>query len=393
MRQCRLAWKAALNGSLLRFHNSSTARLDYATGERGGNLRLQTFVDRYGGQCAACWRGERASTVAIAMRLGFVGLIVVTLAVASPAWATFPGRNGLLAFDAYEDVEVESTDSPDFDFFVGIAHVPGGPRHLFARGAGPAYSPNGRSLAYSGSDGIWLAGPDCRWPSRSSPTPCSRLRRLTRGDGFSPAWSPNGKRIAFIRYDSYRSSYRIYTVRVNGGGQRFLVRGVAPDWSSKGALAFTGARDELRIRDRGGRVRTLPVRGSQPSWAPGGNRLAFVGQGEDAQSKALYTIHADGTELQKVWEFKDEYEEWFPTESPTWSPDGRWIAFIESAQRVYAIRPSGGERRLLMPGVVNCRPCSVFDDPDISELDWQPLRHRPPPVTGGAHGRTSRGHR
>jgi Tol biopolymer transport system component len=324
------------------------------------------------------------------MRLAFVGLIVVVLAVASPAWATFPGRNGLLAFDAFEDVS-ESTDSPDYDFFVGIAHIPGGPRHLFARGSGPAYSPNGRSVAYTGSGGIWLAGPDCRWPSRSSPTPCSRLRRLTRGDGFSPAWSPNGKRIAFSRYDLYRSSYRIYTVRVNGGGQRFLVRGASPDWSSKGALAFTGARDELRVRDRGGRVRTLPVRGSQPSWAPGGNRLAFVGEDEDAQSRALYTIHADGTGLQKVWEFKGYYEEYFTFESPTWSPDGRWIAFIESSERVYAITPSGGERRLLMGRVVNCRPCNY--GPNLSGLDWQPLRHRSTPVTGGEHGRMSRGHR
>jgi dipeptidyl aminopeptidase/acylaminoacyl peptidase len=328
------------------------------------------------------------------MRLTFVGLIVVVLAVASPAWATFPGRNGLLAFDAYEDVEEESTDSPDVDFFVGIAHIPGGPRHLFARGADPAYSPNGRSVAY-GHGGIWLAGPDCRWPSRSSPTPCSRLRRLTRGYDYSPAWSPNGKRIAFSRYDFYRSSSRIYTVRVNGGGERFLVRGASPDWSSKGALAFTGARDELelRVRDRGGRVRTLPVRGNQPSWAPGGNRLAFVGEDDDASGSALYTIHADGTGLQKVWEFKGEYEQYFPAESPTWSPDGRWIAFIESAERVYAIRPSGGKPRLLMGGVVNCRPCSVSYDPNISALAWQPLRHRSPPVTGGAHGRMSRGQR
>ena len=336
------------------------------------------------------------------MRLAFVGLIVVTLAVASPAWATFPGRNGLLAFDAYELLDDESTDDLNFNYFVGIAHLPGGPRHLFAPGSAPAYSPNGRSVAYAGSGGIWLAGPDCRWPSRSSPTPCSRLRRLTRGGNThsfdsSPVWSPNGKRIAFVRYDFYASVSRIYTVRVNGGGPRFLVRGAAPDWSSKGALAFTGGRDELelRVRYRGGRVRTLPVPGSQPSWAPGGNRLAFVGQDDDTAGSALYTIYADGTRLQKVWEFKGSYEQYFPAESPTWSPDGRWIAFIESAERVYAIRPSGGEPRLLMRQVTDCRPCTstIPYPPNISALSWQPLRHRSPPVTGGAHGRMSKGHR
>ena len=237
-------------------------------------------------------------------------------------------------------------------------------------GAEPAYSPNGRSVAY-GNGGIWLAGPDCRWPSRPSPTPCSRLRRLTRGNDSSPAWSPNGKRIAFSR-----SGSRIYTVGVNGGDARFLVRGASPDWSSKGALAFTAARDELelRVRDRGGRVRTLPVRGNQPSWAPGGKRLAFVGEENSPEGKSLYTVHADGTGLQKVWEFQGFYEEYFPAESPTWSPDGRWIAFIERAERVYAIRPGGGERRLLMGSVVKCRPCSARYDPNISALAWQPLR-------------------
>jgi WD40-like Beta Propeller Repeat len=328
------------------------------------------------------------------MRLAFVGLVVV-LAIASPAWASFPGRNGLLAFDAYE-VNEESTDILIDNVFVGIAHIPGGPRHLFARGSEPAYSPNGRVVAYAAPDsrkGIWLAGPDCRWPKRSGPAPCSRLRRLTRGDDSSPAWLPTGKRIAFVRglYDRDR----IYTVGANGGGLRFLARGRAPDWSSKGSLAFSGTRGELRVREPGGRMRTVAAIGSEPSWAPGGNRLAFLSESTNAPRTALNTIHADGTGLLKLRQFDNYSVGNWGALSPTWSPDGRWIAFIKTGEPPYtgpvnAITPSGEKTRLLMSWITECQPC--FNSPNLSALAWQPRRPRSTRVTGGAHRRMPRGH-
>ena len=311
------------------------------------------------------------------MRVALAGLVFLGLAVTSPALATFPGRNGSLAFFAYE-VNEESTDILIGNTFVGIARV-GGPRHIIGRGSGPAFSPTGRRLAYAGTDarkGIWLTRPDCRWPKdRSSTAPCSQESRLTRGDDYSPAWSPNGKRIAFVRGIL---AERIYTVRANGGGLRFLARGAAPDWSSKGALVFTGPRDELRVREPGGRVRTLPVRGSKASWAPGGARLAFLGKDEDPELTALYTIHADGTGLRKLAQFENYSVDYWGARSPTWSPDGRWIAYIRTSEPpytgpVYAVRPSGGTPRRLMDPITECRPCLY--SPNLSSLAWQ--AHRP----------------
>jgi Tol biopolymer transport system component len=306
------------------------------------------------------------------MRVALVALVVVLLAVVSPASATFPGRNGSLAFYAYE-VNEESTDILIEGSFVGIARI-GGPRHLLGRGAGPAFSPNGHRLAYAGSGsrrGIWLTRPDCKWPTGRSSPPCSRLRRLTSGDDSSPAWLPNGKRIAFVR------GHRIFTIRVSGGGRRFLARGTHPDWSSKGALVFTGRRDALRIREPGGRLRTLPVRGSEPSWAPGGDRFAFLADEPAGEKTAVYTIKTDGTALRKLAEFDNYSVDYWGASSPTWSPDGRWIAFIKGSEppytgHVYAVRPSGGPLRLLIPMLADCGPC--FGSPNFGALDWQPRR-------------------
>ena len=54
----------------------------------------------------------------------------------------------------------------------------------------------------------------------------SNDRRLTYTGGSHPAWSPNGKLIAFER-----AGY-IWTMRVNGKRQKRLVRGVQPAWQA-----------------------------------------------------------------------------------------------------------------------------------------------------------------
>ena len=80
------------------------------------------------------------------MRVALVWLAFVVLAlVASPAGATLPGRNGPLAFSVYV-LNPESTDIDIVESFVGTARIPGGPRHIFARGYSPAFRPTAAGL-------------------------------------------------------------------------------------------------------------------------------------------------------------------------------------------------------------------------------------------------------
>jgi Tol biopolymer transport system component len=120
------------------------------------------------------------------------------------------------------------------------------------------------------------------------------------------------------------------------------------------------------VREPGGRIRRLGVVGSGPSWAPKGDRLAFSAYDDTAsRTSGLYVINADGTGLRKIW---DSDQEGAPL-AATWSPDGRWIAFIEDFKGgitgwVYAVRPSGQGLRVRI---------RVPDDLNADELAWQRL--------------------
>ena len=52
-----------------------------------------------------------------------------------------------------------------------------------------------------------------------------------------------------------------------------------------------------------------------PTWSPDGRHIAFVSSG------ALYVMRADGTDIRRVYRLRGAQ-----IEDPSWSPRGRWIA-------------------------------------------------------------------
>ena len=314
-------------------------------------------------------------TLAVAM--------AASLVFATSANATLPGRNGSLAFSAFR-VNEESSDILIDAEYVGIAPLGGRARHLVTEGGSPAFSPDGRTLAYERSDyhhaGIWLTRPVCRWRGRTAPRAgCRTPRRLTRGSHDDPRWSPRGTRIAFSDFNTGRIS----TMATDGTNRRFVAKGYDPDWSSKGEIAFVHEIDGqggIRVTRPGRhRSRVLTSVGFDPSWSPSGDRLAFVTDPYGGSDPGLHVINADGTGLREIWSGRTPEESSGESEealSPAWSPDGRVIAFVRGLEIPYTgavlgIRPDGHGLRVLARPPRRCRDC--FGGLQFDDLAWQRL--------------------
>ena len=274
--------------------------------------------------------------------------------------------------------------------------------------AEPAWSPDGTTLAFARTvrisfedyrSQIYLLGPDG-----------GRPRAITTGvDGVSvsgPAWSPDGRRIAFVRDTDAESS--IVVADIDGGGERVLrsepydVEGARnhlwqPAWSPDGTrIAYTLRRLDRRHHFRpslyvmsadGGRPQLLARDAGDAAWSPGGHRIAFVSvrdrNGETCYDQCsyhgeLYVMDADGTNAVRLT--RDRGDE----TSPTWSPDGRRIAFASdrnypdgAGQEIYSIRPDG-----------SCLTWLTNGSPDSREPAW---RNAPgTPTDPGGCGATKR---
>jgi Tol biopolymer transport system component len=288
--------------------------------------------------------------------LAAVALLLV-LATPAAAIATFPGRNGRLAYGIRYDTY--SDDDPS-DYWIRTVQLNGSRARQIAPNGGqhPAFSPRGARIAYTSYVFRTSGGLITERASGSG-----RARRLTHRKGDeAPAWSPSGRRLVFVREDDLGlDSLWIHYFR----GSRFLTRGHDPDWSVKGDIVFSGDSDSIWvIRPDGSGLRQLPVRGIHPEWSPDGRRIVFSTYFNNFD---IASVRADGTGFRRLT--RGPAKDW----SPAFSPDGRQIAFIRTCAFlrrlnsgcVVTMNTTG--RRLRV--VVN-RGVGPYEH---GGLDWQPL--------------------
>ena len=147
----------------------------------------------------------------------------------------------------------------------------------------------------------------------------------------APAYSPDGKQIAFSATDE--GNAEIYAARADGSQARRLTLhpgiDTSPSWAPSGErLVFTSDRcgkPQLFIMDAdGANLAQITFTGDwndSPDWSPQGNRIVHVSLIEKRFELAL--IRADGTGWQRLTKGGG-------CENPSWAPDGRHVVFARS---------------------------------------------------------------
>jgi Tol biopolymer transport system component len=183
--------------------------------------------------------------------------------------------------------------------------------------------------------------------------------QLTAGgrDG-EPAWSPDGRRIAFVSYDQNWGAH-IYLMDAGGNGSVLRVSGFqSPAWSPDGRLLAvarnpfaTGCVYEcdvylLSADDDGAAPVRLATMAAYPTWSPDGKRIAFVSLSGDDGYHALHVINADGSGETAIT-VRDEGGIF----DPDWSPDGGSITFskcMRGSCNLAVVSLGGGEPSYLL---------------------------------------------
>jgi hypothetical protein len=295
----------------------------------------------------------RRTAIRTAFTAAGASLLALVL-LATPAGATFPGKNGRIFFSAPSRGDVAGG--------CGVASLRSDGSgyecvDFFRRDA--AVSPDRRRIAAVGGDiatnvfGMNLNG--------------SGLREFTRTpDGatnnLSPTFSPDARHIIYTKFNS--SADGVYLMNADGSGQRELFSpGQDAVYSpSGGQLAYD--IDGIRVADASGGGSRLLVpnhndRGvsgltvtnytefnREPNWSPNGRQIVFSREThtisvtcmvsppgcatpQHVDAIDIYVMNADGTGVRRLTSAVG-----FDEEDPHFSPDGSQIAYFKQDARL-----------------------------------------------------------
>ena len=228
----------------------------------------------------------------------------------------------------------------------------------------PAWSPDGERLCYYAEElppqrGLYILDVD-----RGSPP------AFTGMPAWESAWSPDGR--AIVGVSPHPDDPSACTLRVldmstliwDGVPRDVAVWCSRPAWSPDALRIVVGQRvldaDTYELVDT--LFKGRPV--TTPQWSPDGSRLAFAsrGLGLEWADWEIYVMNADGTGMRQLTS-DPAWDGW-----PTWSPNGRSIAFSslrDGNYEIYAVSADGGPVRRLTDHAADDKHPAWRPDPSV----------------------------
>lgn len=292
---------------------------------------------------------------------GMAAAVVTALALVLPtgAGATFPGSNGLIAFEDGSDAGIYTINSR------------GQHRTLInAGGWQPSWSPNGERIAFIRV----VEGPGYALRTMKADGSAVHTIFVSKTPIWEPAWSPSATRLVYRRGGARNTSDGdLWMINTRGQNNHLLVKnGGNPDWSAptastpQGRIVFQrsigscAATELYAINPDGSGEHALPFScevSFEPSWSPDAARLAFASY--PGALSDIYTGNYTSGRRSRVTDLPgyDGY--------PAWSPNGSAIVFTGDLGKggLYLVKPSNP---FVETAIQNTKAVSA------SRADWQP---------------------
>lgn len=273
--------------------------------------------------------------------------------------------------------------SLDIDLGRTVEHRMAGPFYFHSGAPAVAWSQDGRHLAYTYLHeqsqrrvAVGTADGDVIW--------------ISKGDGEAgyleadPHWVDGG--LAFSRCSAHNTIIERLWVNLGTGEEELIHRSEDPrgiPFLRSPVVCPRGKRLALVLDDQGWDKIYVWTRGSglmkitsgewddsghatdNPAWSPDGDQLVFASNRGEAEKRCLWVVSPDDQSCRRLTEPRAS-SEW-----PTWSPDGRWIAYVHTSQREAAsislVSPEEGLERSIFSGTPQ-RIAQMLYEPEI--LEW-----------------------
>jgi Tol biopolymer transport system component len=284
-----------------------------------------------------------------------LAITLVIVVFVTSAHATFPGRNGLIAFQAQTEAGIQIfTVRPNGERLQQITHVNGD-------ALAPDWSPDGRQIVFEID-----APPACANVAIMNADGSGLVIFPTQGFACEgdPSFTPDGARIIFDRFDPATGVEGFWSMDRAGNDRQLIgaccidpnvspngekLSYLTPNGEPTGMALFTSNVDGNDV------FQVTPFRfdvAIKQDWAPDGQHIVFSKDGDvhiPGVSTNIATIRPDGTHLHFVTHYVGGDVNAF---TGSYSPDGRWIVFRLEDHGLFGlfkIHPDGTGLRTILP--------------------------------------------